>query len=105
MRSIHAAVGASVLIVGFLTLAPATAGAAPSGIGCPAAWTLQSVASLAATGHAPNPGLVDAAGNGDGYVCTFPLPDEACIPFIVQLGLDRCPVDQLYLYSDNNIPR
>jgi hypothetical protein len=91
---------------GSLWLAAPPALASPSvETGCPAAWSLRTVESLATTGNAPIPGMVDASGNGDGYVCAFPVPDQSCISFIVILGLSACPVDQLYSYMDNHIPR
>ena len=39
----------------------------------------------------------DAAGNNDGILCGLPLPDALCT-------LDPCPVPQLYLWTDNNLP-
>ncbi|WP_306971875.1 hypothetical protein [Streptomyces canus] len=59
--------------------------------------------SLAATGNAPVPGRVDAAGNNDGYVCAHPLPDSTCTSFIVTLDLPACPVETIYLYLDNRL--
>jgi hypothetical protein len=103
--SVRAAFAAVLFTAGLMVAAVASAGAASADTGCPEAWTLRSVESLAATGNAPIPGQVDAAGNQDGYVCTFPLPDEACIQFIVRFGLPACPVEQLYLYMDNDLPR
>ncbi|NGO74817.1 hypothetical protein G6045_03820 [Streptomyces sp. YC504] len=61
--------------------------------------------SLAATGNAPVPGQVDAAGNDDGSVCAHPLPDATCIYFIVTLDLPRCPVETFYLFRDNRLAR
>jgi len=78
--------------------------AAPSGTNCPPSFTLRTVASLAATGNAPNPGLLDAAGNNDGWVCAKALPDQACTPFIVQLKQTTCLVETIYFYKDNNSP-
>ena len=66
---------------------------------CPAAWQLRSVESLAATGNAPVPGQIDAAGNTDGFVCALPLPDAVCIA----AGYNPCPVETLYQFRDNNL--
>lgn len=101
MYSARRVAGAFLLSAGFLVAVAPSAGAEP---GCPAAWTLWSVKSLAEQGNAPVPGFVDAAGNGDGYVCAIPLPDAVCIRYIVTLGLPACPVGQLYQYLDNRLP-
>jgi hypothetical protein len=66
---------------------------------CPAAWQLRTVESLAATGNAPVPGQIDAAGNADGFVCALALPDAVCIA----AGYDPCPVETLYQFRDNDL--
>ena len=43
---------------------------------------------------------LDAAGNNDGLVCALPLPDAFC----TAMGYDPCPVETVYLFSDNNVP-
>lgn len=101
MTAVRRVVGAFLLSAGFMVALAPTAEAEP---GCPEAWTLWSVESLAEQGNAPVPGFVDAAGNGDGYVCAIPLPDAVCIQYIVTRGLPACPVDQLYQYLDNRLP-
>jgi hypothetical protein len=81
-----------------------SASASPSGTGCPGGFELRSVAELAATGNAPLPGQLDAAGNGDGLVCARPLPDQACTPYVVQWDLPACLVETLNQYMDNTHP-
>jgi hypothetical protein len=46
------------------------------------------------------PGQIDAAGNNDGLVCALPLPDAFC----TAMGFDPCPVETVYLFSDNTAP-
>jgi hypothetical protein len=58
--------------------------------GCPSGYELGSVAELAAAGNAPVPGLVDAAGNADGYVCAHALPDAVCV---AKVHPDPCLVE------------
>jgi hypothetical protein len=81
-----------------------SASASPSGTGCPGGFQLRSVAELAATGNAPVPAQVDAAGNGDGMVCAHALPDQACTPYVVQWDLPACLVETFYHYIDNDHP-
>lgn len=101
---VRAALGAGLLAAaGIMVAAVPSAAAAPTGTGCPPAWTLRSVESLAATGNAPVPGQVDEAGNDDGYVCAHPLPDATCISFIVTLDPSACPVETIYLFLDNRL--
>jgi hypothetical protein len=91
----------SVAVAGVLLLAaPLPTAVAETSTGCPAGWQFRSVESLAATGNAPVPGQVDAAGNADGFVCAHPLPDAVCIA----AGFDPCPVETLYLFRDNDVP-
>ena len=89
-----------------LTAALMAVSAAPSASakttnGCPAGWDHRTVASLLATGNAPVPGQIDAAGNNDGSVCALPLPDAFCLRV---LGFDPCPVATIYLFRDNDVP-
>ena len=62
-----------------LVLAPAAAAAAtPVENGCPASAELTSVAALEASGPYQLPRRLDDpanGGNGDGWICAFPLPE------------------------------
>lgn len=62
-----------------MLLAPAAVGATtPVQDGCPAAAELTSVAELEGSGPYQLPGILDDpanGGNGDGWVCAFPLPE------------------------------
>lgn len=64
---------------GLLLLAPvAVVAATPVQNGCPAAAELTSVAELEASGPYQLPATLDDpanGGNGDGWVCAFPLPE------------------------------
>jgi hypothetical protein len=100
MRSFRIAAGTVLLAVGLLAAGPLPTAAAKTGTGCPAGFQLRTVESLAATGNAPNPGLLDAAGNNDGLVCALPLPDAFC----TAMGYDPCPVETVYLFVDNTLP-
>lgn len=86
--------GAAVLV-----LAPgAVAAATPVDNGCPAAASLLSVAQLEATGPYQLPRFLDDpanGGNGDGWVCGFPLPDA-----IYGGTLDFT----IYQFYENNLP-
>ena len=66
---------------GLLVLAPAAVAAStPVENGCPAAAELTSVAELEGSGPYQLPAILDDptnGGNGDGWVCAFPLPDAA----------------------------
>ena len=64
---------------GLLLVAPATMAFATTPVqnGCPASSELISVAYLESVGPYQLPGRLDDqanGGNGDGYVCAFPLP-------------------------------
>ncbi len=83
----------------FVTVGTASPAMAKPTSACPEGlWELRTVASLAATGNAPVPGQVDAAGNNDGLVCALPLPDAVC-------PTDPCPVETIYRYMDNRTIR
>jgi hypothetical protein len=97
MRLFRVAAATVLLTVGFLAGVPVPTAVARTSTGCPAGFQLRSVASLAAAGNAPVPGMVDAAGNADGFVCAHPLPDPVC-------SLDPCPVETIYLFRDNDVP-
>ena len=100
MRSFRIAAGTVLLAVGLLTAVPLPTAVAKPGTGCPPAYELRTVKSLAATGNEPAPSLLDAAGNNDGLVCALPLPDAFCIA----MGFDPCPVETVYLFTDNTLP-
>ena len=86
------------LLVTGMPLWPSPAFAADSEPGCPPAYELRSVASLEEAGNAPVPGLVDAAGNADGYVCAHGLPDAVCV---AKVHPDPCRVETVYVFKDN----
>jgi hypothetical protein len=100
MRSFRIAAGTVLLAVGLLAAVPLPAAVAKPGTGCPAGYQLRTVESLAATGNAPVPGQIDAAGNNDGLVCAHPLPDAFC----TAMGFDPCPVETTYWFTDNTVP-
>jgi hypothetical protein len=100
MRPVRVATVTLLLAVGLLAAVPLSSATAQTGTGCPAGWQFRSVESLAATGNAPVPGQVDAAGNADGFVCALPFPDPVCIAY----GFDPCPVETLYQFRDNDLP-
>ncbi|HUG29574.1 MAG TPA: hypothetical protein VMQ65_03545 [Candidatus Limnocylindria bacterium] len=72
--------------------------ATPVQDGCPASMELLSVAELEESGPYQLPAYLDDpanGGNGDGYICGFPLPDAAFGP-----GLDFT----IYQFFENNLP-
>ena len=77
---------------------PSSPAFADSEPGRPPGYELRSVASLAAAGNAPVPGLVDTAGNADGYVCAHALPDAVCV---AKVHRDPCLVETVYVFKDN----
>ena len=64
MRVLRVEAVAAFGAVTFLSIGVAVpiAVAGGQGTGCPAAWAYRSIESLAATGNAPVPGLIDASG-------------------------------------------
>ena len=99
MKRITAILGLTIGVAGMIGLIPmTTASAVPAG-GCPSGFELRTVESLADTGNVPLPGIIDAVGNGDGYVCARPLPDAVCIAH----GYDPCLVETVYEFKDNRI--
>jgi hypothetical protein len=87
---------------GLLLMAPATVAFATTPVdnGCPAAADgLISVAELAPLGYHV-PGQIDDpanGGNGDGWVCEFPLPDAVATAW-GEGGI------QIYMFFENNLP-
>lgn len=78
-----------------LILAPAAAASTPVENGCPASTELISVAELEASGPYQLPGRLDDpanGGNGDGWICAFPLPEA------VDFGAGI----QIYQFFENN---
>jgi hypothetical protein len=71
------------LVFGFVAvavgLAASTASGAvsqtPTATACPAHYSRLSVASFESVGPYMLPRAVDTAGNNNGYVCAFPMPD------------------------------
>ena len=87
-------VAAGAMLMASSTVASATT---PVQNGCPAAAELISVAYLESIGPYQLPGRLDDpanGGNGDGYVCGFPLPDPAFGP-----GYDFT----IYQFFENNL--
>lgn len=83
---------AATLLIG----APAIVSATPVEDGCPSSGALTSIADLLAQGDYGVPGRIDDpanGGNGDGYVCAFPLPDAVRIAW----GEDIT----MYLFNEN----
>ncbi len=87
---------------GILVLAvPATVAAStPVQDGCPAAAEVTSVAYLEALGDYGVPRRIDDpanGGNGDGYVCAFPLPGAVSTAW-------NADVDPIFQFFENNLP-
>lgn len=95
MRSFRFAVGTFLLTAGLMTI-PLSAAAHPLETGCPEGWPIKSVAEMVPRGYYLLPEW-DAAGNNDGFLCARAIPNALCT-------LDPCPVPQLYLWQDNNLP-
>ena len=94
LRSLALA-GAAVLVLGPAAVAAAT----PVDNGCPAANAPISVAELEASGDYHVPRFIDDpanGGNGDGWVCAFPLPDAIWggVGFTLTV----------YQFHENNLP-
>jgi hypothetical protein len=85
------------------TAVPALAVDTPPETGCPAAYDVMTVAELEATGHSPAPRNVDAAGNGNGLVCTRPFAEAANEQLCRLAPGGLCVVDQIYFYLDDNV--
>jgi hypothetical protein len=86
---------------GVLVAAPATVALATTPVqnGCPASAQLISVAYLATQGPYQLPGKLDDpanGGNGDGYVCAFPLPTAVSTASGVTFTI--------YQFFENNLP-
>lgn len=84
-----------------LLVAPATVALATTPVqnGCPASGELISVADLATQGPYQLPGRLDDpanGGNGDGYVCAFPLPTAVSNAEGVTFTI--------YQFFENNLP-
>ena len=80
-----------------LVLAPAVVAAAtPVENGCPASAELTSVAALEASGPYQLPRRLDDpanGGNGDGWICAFPLPE----------AVQAAGGVQIYQFFENNL--
>lgn len=85
--------------VALLATAPAAAFAAtPVDNGCPAAGAITSIADLLAQGDYGVPGRIDDpanGGNGDGYVCAFPLPQAVADAWGQTITM--------YMFFENNL--
>ena len=94
----HRTLRALALATGMLLIAlPAAALAStPPQNGCPASGQLTAVADLEALGDYQVPARIDDpanGGNGDGYVCAFPLPDAVRVAW----GQDIT----IYMFNEN----
>lgn len=80
----------------------------PVATACPAGYQLLSVASLVASGPYVLPRLVDAAGNGDGYVCGLAQPESVRDAFCRQGDPVACALEQVglprYVFKDDDNP-
>ncbi len=83
-----------------LSAAPVLATTTPVDNGCPASTQLYSVAWLESQGPYRVPAMLDNpanGGNGDGYVCAFPLPEAVA-------DAHDAAVPILYQFFENNLP-
>lgn len=88
--------GASALL---LALPAGVLAATPVDNGCPASAGLLSVAYLESIGDYQVPGQLDSTangGNGDGWVCGFPLPGAVGTAW-------GAPGFQVYMFFENNL--
>jgi hypothetical protein len=80
----------------------------PVATACPAAYELLSVTALEAEAPYKLPRLVDTAGNGNGWVCGFPLPDAYRDADCRTGGTIACILEQLglpvYHFTDDDNP-
>ena len=88
------------VVGGLLLAAPATVAYATTPVqnGCPASGELISVAYLESVGPYQVPGRIDDpvnGGNGDGWVCAFPLPDAVANAFGAGVTI--------YQFHENNL--
>jgi hypothetical protein len=82
-----------------LSAAPALAATTPVDNGCPASTELYSVAWLESQGPYRLPAKLDDpanGGNGDGYVCAFPLPEA--------MAEAQGETITIYQFFENNLP-
>ena len=89
---------ATVVLALGLVPAAGVAAATPVETGCPASAALTSVASFDANVYRLPARLDDAAngGNGDGWVCTFPLPEAVA----TAAGTEHT----IYQFFENTLP-
>ena len=81
-----------------LLVTPAAVAATPVDDGCPSATAVTAIADLLAQGDYGVPGRIDDpanGGNGDGYVCAFPLPQALADAW----GADVV----IYMFFENNL--
>jgi len=106
--------GVAVIIVAAALLAVATAQAGlsqtPNVTGCPAGYTLLSIAGLEASGPYPDSvfGGIDRAGNDNGSICGLAQPDAVRDAYCKQGAQIACELEQLglphYVLKDDNNP-
>jgi len=70
-------------------------GSTPLATGCPASATERPVSDFPVEEGYMLPGILDAAGNNDGLICAFPLPEAVAKNF---------PVEIVYQFFENNLP-
>ena len=70
-------------------------GSTPPESGCPASATERSVSDFPAEEGYMLPSILDAAGNNDGLICAFPLPEAAAKNLSVEI---------VYQFFENNLP-
>jgi hypothetical protein len=86
-----------------LALPVGASAATPADDGCPASTSLISVAYIESLGDYHVPGRIDDpanGGNGDGWVCEFPLPEAVATAW----GLAFGNTDAIYQFFENNLP-
>jgi hypothetical protein len=98
-RSLRAITQAAAVGLLVATSASAVFASTPVQNGCPASAQLTSVAALEASGPYQLPARLDDpanGGNGDGWICAFPLPDAMSTAQGVNFTI--------YQFFENNLP-
>jgi hypothetical protein len=108
MRLLISSIAALAAAAVLATAAGADTASTPVATGCPAGFGLLPVSYFEALGPYQAPARIDAAGNGDGYVCAHQLPEAVAAAFcnnrepgactLVQLGLP------LFEFTDDTSP-
>lgn len=107
VRALGVLVLAGCLVGGLSPTARAESNA-PEKLGCPQGFDLASVVSFTDVGPYILPGLVDGAGNGDGWVCASPRPAGYAQADCDRGGVIACELIEmglpLYHFVDNDVP-